>query len=138
ESARFVQTDLRRPALREASFDVVLCTGVLHHTPDPGAAFAAVARLARPGGVLLVGVYNVAARLPHRLRRLLARATGFRAFPLDPVLRDRAAEPARRAAWLRDQYLHPEEHRHTVGEVQRWFRASDVQFLRTFPSALVG
>jgi hypothetical protein len=26
--------------------------------------------------------------------------------PFDPVLRDRPHEPARRAAWLRDQYHH--------------------------------
>jgi SAM-dependent methyltransferase len=134
----FVETDLRQPALRPASFDVVLCSGVLHHTPDPAAAFAAVAELARPdGGVLVIGLYNACARFPHRLRRLVARATGFRLFPTDPVLNDRRAEPARRDAWLRDQYLHPEEHRHTIGEVQRWFRDSGVCYLRTFPSALV-
>ena len=134
----FVETDLRRPALRAGSFDVVLCSGVLHHTPDPAAAFAAVAGLARPdGGVLVIGLYNAYARIPHRLRRLVARATGFRIFPRDPVLNDRRAEPARRDAWLRDQYLHPEEHRHTVGAVQRWFRANGVCYLRTFPSALL-
>jgi SAM-dependent methyltransferase len=115
----------------------VLCTGVLHHTPDPRAAFAEVARLVRPGGVLLIGLYNAVARLPHRLRRLLARASGFRLFPLDPVLRERGGDPARREAWLRDQYRHPEEHRHTVGEVQRWFRDSGIQYLRTFPAALL-
>ena len=134
----FVETDLRQSALRPASFDVVLCSGVLHHTPDPAAAFAAVAELARPdGGVVVIGLYNACARFPHRLRRLVARATGFRLFPTDPVLNDRRAEPARRDAWLRDQYLHPEEHRHTIGEVQRWFRDSGVCYLRTFPSALV-
>jgi 2-polyprenyl-3-methyl-5-hydroxy-6-metoxy-1,4-benzoquinol methylase len=133
----FVETDLRRPALRPASFDVVVCTGVLHHTPEPAAAFATVAELARPGGVLVIGLYNAYARIPHRLRRLVARATGFRVFPRDPVLDDRRAEPARREAWLRDQYLHPEEHRHTVGEVQRWFEDNGVQYLRTLPSTLL-
>jgi hypothetical protein len=55
-----------------------------------------------------------------------------------PVLRDRTAEPVRRTAWLRDQYLHPEEHRHTLGEVQRWFHDQQVDYLRTYPAALVG
>jgi SAM-dependent methyltransferase len=135
----FVETDLRRPGLRAGSFDVVLSLGVLHHTPDPPAAFAAAAALARPdGGVVVVGVYNAFARLPHRLRRLAARASGFRLFPFDPVLRARAGDPARRAAWIRDQYRHPEEHRHTVGEVRRWFRGSGVSYLRTYPATLVG
>ena len=137
-NATFVETDLRRPALAEGRFDVVLSLGVLHHTPDPRAAFRAAARLARPGGVVVVGLYNAFARLPHRLRRLVARATGMRVVPWDPVLRDRRSEPARRAAWLRDQYLHPEEHRHTLAEVQRWFRDNDVDYLRSYPSALLG
>jgi 2-polyprenyl-3-methyl-5-hydroxy-6-metoxy-1,4-benzoquinol methylase len=135
-SARFVEIDLRAPGLRRDAFDVVICTGVLHHTPDPRAAFASVARLARPGGVLVIGVYNAWARLPQLLRRAVFRLVGIA--PLDPVLRERASEPARREAWLRDQYLHPEEHRHTVGELQSWFRENQLEYLRCFPSALFG
>src|SRR5262245_57583588 len=58
----FVETDLQRSALRRGAFDVVYTSGVLHHTPDPRAAFAAVARLARPGGIVIAGVYNLLAR----------------------------------------------------------------------------
>jgi SAM-dependent methyltransferase len=111
---------------------------VLHHTPDPAAAFAQVARLARPGGMIVIGLYNAIARLPLRLRRLVARTSGYRWISFDPILADRAAEPARREAWLRDQYQHPEEHRHTVGEVLRWFRSEDVEFVRAYPSAQLG
>jgi SAM-dependent methyltransferase len=138
EGIQFVQADLHRPGLREASFDVVLTAGVVHHTPNPAAAFAAVARLARPGGTIILGVYNAFARMPLRLRRLVARATRFQWIPFDPVLRDRGNEPARREAWLRDQYQHPEEHRHTLAEVQRWFADNGVEYLRAYPSALLG
>jgi SAM-dependent methyltransferase len=115
---------------------VVTCSGVLHHTPDPEASFRAIAPLVRPGGVVVVGVYNAYARLPHRARRAFARATGYRWFPLDPVLRDRDAEPDRRAAWLRDQYRHPEEHRHSLAEVQRWFASCGIAYLRAYPSTV--
>jgi 2-polyprenyl-3-methyl-5-hydroxy-6-metoxy-1,4-benzoquinol methylase len=135
---RFVETDLHAPGLRRAAFDAVICTGVLHHTPDPRASFAAVAELVRPGGVLVVGVYNAVARLPLRARRQIARLTGYRWVPGDPVLAERQDEPARRRAWLRDQYQHVEEHRHTLGEVRSWFRASGFTYLRTFPSTLLG
>jgi SAM-dependent methyltransferase len=138
DRALFVETDLRSPGLREASFDVVLANGVLHHTPDPRASFAALARLARPGGTIVVGLYNAIARLPHRLRRGIARLSGFRLVPFDSILRARSDEPARREAWLRDQYLHVEEHRHTVGEVRRWFRDNDVEWLRAVPDTLLG
>jgi SAM-dependent methyltransferase len=135
--ALFVETDLRAPGLRRRAFDVVYSSGVLHHTPDPRASFAAVARLARPGGMLVVGLYNAFARLPHRLRRGVARLTGFRWIPPDPVLRERSAEPARREAWMRDQYLHVEEHRHTLREVQGWFRENSVEYLRAYPDTLL-
>ncbi len=138
QGATFVETDLRAPALREGAFDVVYCSGVLHHTPDPRASFAAVARLAKPGGVIVLGLYNLYARVPHRLRRAAAKLTSYRVIPFDPVLRDRAEEPERREAWLRDQYLHPEEHCHSVAEVQTWFRDNDVEFLRTYPTTLLG
>src|SRR3954467_778904 len=135
---RFVETDLRNPGLRREAFDVVVCNGVLHHTPDPRASFDALCRLVRPGGVLVVGLYNAFARLPLRARRLVARLTGYRWIPADPVLRDRRTEPDRREAWVRDQYRHPEEHRHTLGEVRSWFHQRGLAYVRSFPSILLG
>jgi SAM-dependent methyltransferase len=134
----FVETDLRRPGLSPGAFDVVYSSGVLHHTPHPRESFASLARLARPGGTIVVGVYNAFARIPQRLRRCVGRFSGFRVIPLDPVLRDRRHDAERREAWLRDQYQHPEEHRHTLAEVQAWFRENDVEYLRAYPSAVLG
>jgi SAM-dependent methyltransferase len=116
---------------------VVYSAGVLHHTPNPRESFARLARLARPGGTIVLGVYNAFARVPLRLRRLIARLSGFRVIPFDPVLRDRHNEPARREAWLRDQYQHPEEHRHTLAEVQGWFAENRVEYVRAYPSAIL-
>jgi 2-polyprenyl-3-methyl-5-hydroxy-6-metoxy-1,4-benzoquinol methylase len=137
ERVRFVETDLHQPGLRKGAFDVVICSGVLHHTPDPRHAFAHIAELVRPGGMVVVGLYNAIARLPLRLRRAIARLSGYRWIPFDPVLRERDCEPERREAWLRDQYMHPEEHRHTHAEVLRWFDENGVAYVRAFPSALL-
>jgi SAM-dependent methyltransferase len=133
----FVETDLQQPALRLGAFDVVYSSGVVHHTPNPRASFSRLARLVRPGGTIVLGVYNAFARIPLRLRRLIATLTRFQLIPFDPVLRDRRHEPARREAWLRDQYRHPEEHRHTLAEVQSWFKENGIEYLRTYPSAML-
>lgn len=138
DQVRFVECDLTRLPLRQGAFDLVYCSGVLHHTPDPAAAFAAIVKAVRPGGHIILGLYNLYARLPLRLRRLVARATRYRWIPFDPVLRDRKAEPARREAWLRDQYRHPEEHSHSVAQVRRWFRANGIDYVRAYPSTLIG
>src|SRR5215472_15294735 len=137
DQVQFVETDLHHPGMRANTFDVVYSSGVLHHTSDPGAAFARIVRLARPGGMIVLGVYNAFARIPLRARRLLARLSEYRFIPCDPVLRDRESEPARRKAWLRDQYQHPQEHRHTLAEVQRWFAENGVEYVRAYPSAML-
>jgi SAM-dependent methyltransferase len=138
ERAQFVETDLGQPGLRAGAFDVVYSSGVLHHTPNPRASFAHLARLAKPGGTIVLGVYNSFARLPLRLRRLAARLSNFRVIPFDPILHDRRNDPGRREAWLRDQYQHPEEHCHTLAEVQHWFAENRVEYLRSYPSAVLG
>ncbi len=135
---QFIEIDVHRPGLRAGAFDIVYCSGVLHHTPDPRAAFAPVARLARPGGLVILGLYNRYARLPHRMRRLVARLSGWRWVPGDKVLAERRAQPGRKQAWLRDQYRHPEEHRHGLREVRRWFAANGIDYVRAVPGALLG
>lgn len=137
DRVQFVETDLLRPGLRYSAFDVVYSSGVLHHTRNPRASFASIARLARRGGMIVIGLYNAFARIPLRMRRVVARMTRNRWIPFDPVLRDRSNEPERREAWVRDQYQHPEEHRHTIAEVQSWFAENDVEYVRTYPSGLL-
>ena len=137
DQVQFIETDLHRPGMRAGAFDVVYSSGVLHHTPNPSAAFAQIVRLARPGGMIVLGVYNTFARIPLRVRRFVARLSGYRFIPCDPVLRDRESDSARRKAWLRDQYQHPEEHHHTLAEVQSWFAENGVEYVRAYPSAML-
>ena len=53
-----VRADLRDEVLVEGGFGFVSCLGVLHHRADPAGAFARIARLVAPGGVLLVYLYS--------------------------------------------------------------------------------
>ena len=48
---------LRLP-FADASFDLVTCDGVAHHTPDPAGALREVARVTRPGGWIYAAVYR--------------------------------------------------------------------------------
>ena len=53
----FVQADIFKLPFRPETFDFVYSWGVLHHTPDPPAAFRRLPSLVKPGGKLMVFVY---------------------------------------------------------------------------------
>jgi 2-polyprenyl-3-methyl-5-hydroxy-6-metoxy-1,4-benzoquinol methylase len=77
---RIAQADilhLSLPKLPTACFDVVICLGVLQHTPKPRAALAALADQVRPGGLLVIDHYA----------RSLSQWTRFGAMMLRPILK---------------------------------------------------
>ena len=133
DRVRFLHMDLFRPCFKPERFDVILCCGVLHHTSDAFAGFRMLLPLLKPGGHIVIGLYNRYGRLFTDVRRKVFRATGGRLKWIDPVLRGKLSAEQRRA-WFADQYLHPHESEHTVGEVVRWFDLTGVEFLRSvFP-----
>ncbi len=86
-----VQADALRLPLQERTFDYVYCLGVIQHMPSPEAGFRALAKQPRPGGILLVNVYQssrpvmlfllecvrkLTTRLPPRAVKYLSVAAG--------------------------------------------------------------
>ena len=132
--ARFVQMNLFRPAFRPGSFDLVISNGVLHHTSDPLLGFQSIARLAKPGGYVLIGLYHRYGRLITDTRRVLFRWSGERLRWLDPNLRRALTSDAKKRAWFADQYQHPHESKHTIREVQGWLAKSGLAFVRSIPT----
>ena len=61
-SIEFAQADLLELGAIGRSFDVVECSGALHHMADPLAGWRVLSSLLRPGGFMLVGLYSEAAR----------------------------------------------------------------------------
>jgi SAM-dependent methyltransferase len=51
------QGDIFNIPLVEGTFDLVLCLGVIQHTPAPAAAFRSLARQVKPGGRLVIDSY---------------------------------------------------------------------------------
>lgn len=58
EKVTLVQADIFAMPFREATFDLAYSIGVLHHTPDPRAAFERVAVTVKKGGGLAVYMYH--------------------------------------------------------------------------------
>jgi SAM-dependent methyltransferase len=58
-----VADNLQLP-MSDATFDVVISDGVIHHTESPESAFAENLRVLKPGGQLYLGVYRPTGRYP--------------------------------------------------------------------------
>lgn len=132
-SVRFQQMNLFRPVFAEASFDVVISNGVLHHTLDPYGGFQSIARLVRPGGYIVIGLYNRYGRVWTDMRRLLFRLSGNRMQFLDRYLADPEVDSHKKRIWFADQYKHPHESKHSIDQVLRWFDENGFDFMNSVP-----
>jgi SAM-dependent methyltransferase len=131
--SHFLQMNLFRPVFKPETFDLVYCTGVLHHTGDPFGGFASIARLVKPGGYVVIGLYHRFGRLLNDVRRWIFHVTGNRGAALDSRLRKGRLGDAQRAAWFADQYKHPHESKHTIGEVMSWFDRMGFTLVKSIP-----
>jgi hypothetical protein len=96
---------------------VVISHGVLHHTFDARRAFARICGKVKPGGIVMVGLYNSFGRIPTWVRSKLIGVFGNK---IDYVVRSRIHDARKADIWVQDQYFNPHETWHSLDEVQRF------------------
>ena len=139
DNVTFVNGDLFSDSFIPGYFDIVWCSGVLHHTESAKEGFKLIANWARPDGYIIIGLYNLYGRLRTVFRQFLFRLLGkgklARAIVsfLDPILRKDISKQ-KKLAWFQDQYEHPVESLHTLDEVLDWFDENNVEFISSIPS----
>jgi SAM-dependent methyltransferase len=138
KNCNFIHGDLFDLPLQPESFDLVICKGVLMATGDARAGLHAICKFLRPGGYLIIGLYNRIARLPTTLRRIYFRLTRADPRKVDYVMRRLARSDQKLRAWYLDQYAHPHETRHTVDQVLRWFAEEGIDFTSAAPPLRLG
>jgi len=137
-NCNFLHGDLFDLPLQPESFDLVICKGVLMATADPRGGLHAIAKFLRPGGYLIIGLYNRFGRLPTTLRKFYFRLTKADPRKIDYVMRKMARSDQKLRAWYLDQYAHPQETRHTVDQVLGWFDEEGVEFTAAAPPIRLG
>jgi|APSaa5957512535_1039671.scaffolds.fasta_scaffold41262_2 ubiquinone/menaquinone biosynthesis C-methylase UbiE len=136
----FVNADMFSNPFKEEYFDVVWCSGVLHHTENPEKGFDIISTWLKPGGYTVIGLYNQYGRMRTGFRQKLFKllGSGGRAksivSQLDPVLRSDISQQ-KKDAWFQDQYEHPVETWHTLDEVLKWFSKNNIEFISSIPTA---
>ncbi|MEK7591042.1 MAG: methyltransferase domain-containing protein [Patescibacteria group bacterium] len=133
-NVHFVQGNIFEMPIRENSVDVLICSGVLHHTPDPKGGYKELLKLVKPGGKILIGLYNTYARIPLGIRKMIFTTTGNAFRFLDAHMRRRDVDASKKEIWFQDQYRNPHESWHSVDEVHKWFGETNVKFLSGVPA----
>ena len=129
----FAQMNIFDLAVKDGSFDVVISHGVLHHTFDARRAFAHIVRKVKPGGIVMIGLYNRYARVPTWLR---SKVIGIFGSKIDYVVRNRIQDGRKADIWIKDQYYNPHETWHSLDSVLEWFDDFGVEYLNTSPPVL--
>src|SRR6516225_3963532 len=148
--------DLRRLAIEDVgelgrSFDQIVCTGVLHHLPDPDIGLRSLRGVLAPNGAMHLMVYARYGRAGIYMMQEYCRLLGVGASEAE--LRDLGATigalsvdhpiagVSRRTKdftypdALADALLHPQDRAYTVPELYAWLERCGVSFGRWFEQA---
>ncbi|MDD5026168.1 MAG: methyltransferase domain-containing protein [Candidatus Peribacteraceae bacterium] len=134
QNVHFLQGNIFALPIGQNCVDVLICSGVLHHTPDPEGGYRELLKRVKPGGTIVIGLYNTYARIPLGLRKVLFHCTGDAFRWIDYHMRRRDVDASKKEIWYADQYFNPHESWHSVDEVLKWFDSSGVKFLSGVPA----
>jgi len=111
---------------------------VLHHTANAFGRFQDLCRVLRPGGFIVIGLYNTYGRLLLDLRRLLFRISGDRLTWLDYFMRRKTLGDGKKRIWFLDQYRNPHELKFSVHHVLEWFDRCGIDYVNSAPQSSTG
>lgn len=145
DGVRFEERSVLDTGFEDDAFDLVYCTGVLHHTPTPLDGLREMCRVARPGGRVLISLYNSVGFLPRALRWHAARILGGddlgrrvewgrRLFPRT-ARKLRTGRDLDPQTALYDYFAAPVQSTHGLGELLGWFGRVGLEYAGTFPPA---
>ena len=135
----YLHADILALSSLSERFDVIECSGVLHHMEDPLEGWRILRGLLKPGGRMRVGLYSQAGRRAVvRARELLAglepNASGIRAARAAIRSRPELASIVRNEDFYsmsgcRDLLFHVQEHRFTLPAIESMIARLGLRFL---------
>jgi 2-polyprenyl-3-methyl-5-hydroxy-6-metoxy-1,4-benzoquinol methylase len=144
QNIEYRQADILSLGALEERFDLIECSGVLHHMEDPFDGWRVLASLLKPGGFMRVGLYSETGRTSVVRARELIAAEGLNPDP-NGIRACRAAIRARQGDELlariarnedfysmsgcRDLLFHVQEHRFNVPQIESMIGRLGLSFL---------
>jgi ubiquinone/menaquinone biosynthesis C-methylase UbiE len=143
ENITFLKQDVLQLDLPDEKFDYTYSVGVLHHTGDPLRGFEHMVRVTKPGGVVILSLYNKYSRFALNLRQKICKRLGGddlearvrwgqRLFPIATWKLNKRYHELNYEAVLYDCYACPHETLHSAREVLGWFERCGVRYTGSF------
>lgn len=114
-------------------FDVIVCTGVLHHTEDAYKGFVNLLSTLEKNGIIIIALYHKFSRIRYRfIRFFLHTFISKNPFILEEKFKTSLfLKPLKKAPKnsIYDRYLVPFESYHTVKEVKSWFFKNNIDLI---------
>ena len=137
------QLDILDARLLPNSYDVIECSGVLHHMQDPARGLAALNSKLKPGGYIKIGLYSKLARQNVTAARELIKSLGIQSTPegirnfRKRIFNDDQHELKNLSILVNDFYslsecrdlcFHVQEHQFTTESLQKLLEAENLEF----------
>ena len=134
----FIRGDIFDDIFLEETFDIILCSGVLHHTKDMPKALKIISQLLKPNGILILGLYNKYGRLKTKLIQIIIKIFNYKYDNqiiniFDNYVKKNISK-RKKNSWIKDQYYHPYETTHTFDEILELYRLNNIEPLSSIPS----
>jgi SAM-dependent methyltransferase len=140
----FAQADILKLGSLDRRFDVINCSGVLHHLGDPMSGWRTLLSLLKPDGLMSVALYSELARTDYvAAQKMIAeRGYGRTASEIRRFRRDLIAGEKSKTYFgvlgcadfftisaCRDLLFHAQEHRMTIPQLKAFFEEKALNFL---------
>jgi len=143
EQVEFIKKDILNLDFPDNSFDYSFSVGVLHHTGDPFRGFKHLVRVTKPGGLVIVSLYNSYSRRILRSKQIACKwlggddidkrvAWGERLFGRTLKKLDKRYHGLNTKQIAYDIFGFPHESLHSAGEVLNWFKETNVRYKGSF------
>ena len=143
QNVQLQQIDILDAGLLPNSYDVIECSGVLHHMQDPARGLAALNTKLKPGGYIKIGLYSKLARQNVTSARELIKSLGIQSTPEGirdfrrRIFNDDQHELKNLSILVNDFYslsecrdlcFHVQEHQFTTESLQKLLEAENLKF----------
>ena len=143
DKVELIEMDILEVSLLEKQFDVIECSGVLHHMNDPLIGLKALLGVAKKNGYLKLGLYSelarqdiIKARNHITGKNLKTTSNDIRRFRQDVIsgTYPEIANLQKRSSFYsisecRDLCFHAKEHRFTINQLQETLKSNELEFL---------